>query len=75
MFILDIEMPKMDGISFLRKLKEQKPIPTIVFSSIVGNNSTKAIEALEFGACEVIEKPINMNKIDKDDFVDEFIQK
>lgn len=74
-FILDIEMPKMDGLSFLKKLKEQRPIPTIIFSSVVGNGSTKAIEAMELGACDIVKKPDNINKIDKDDFFEEFVLK
>lgn len=74
-FILDIEMPKMDGLSFLKKLKDQKPIPTIIFSSIVGEGSSNALEALVNGACEVIKKPQDMNSICKNDFEQEFIMK
>ncbi len=74
-FILDIEMPKMDGLSFLKKLKDQKPIPTIIFSSVVGEGSNNAMEALSNGACDVIKKPEDMSTICKHDFEQEFISK
>lgn len=54
---LDIEMPRMDGLTFLDKLMRQHPIPVVVCSSLVGNNSQSALAALERGAVEVIEKP------------------
>ena len=54
---LDIEMPRMDGISFLDKLMHQHPIPVVICSSLVGAGSQSAFAALERGAVEVIEKP------------------
>lgn len=54
---LDIEMPRMDGLSFLRKLMKYYPIPTIVVSSLTMKNSEMALEALEYGAVEVLAKP------------------
>lgn len=54
---LDIEMPRMDGISFLRKLMKYYPIPTIIVSSLTPTNSEMALEAIEFGAVEVLAKP------------------
>ena len=59
-FILDIEMPRMDGLTFLKKIKEQKPIPTIMFSSLAQEGSSVAIEAMELGAFDVILKPKNI---------------
>lgn len=55
--ILDIEMPRMDGITFLRKLMAQHPIPVVVCSSLVGDNSETMMLALEAGAVEVVGKP------------------
>lgn len=54
---LDIEMPRMDGITFLKKLMEHRPTPVIVFSSLTESSSTLAMEALENGAIEVVCKP------------------
>ncbi|MCE5243956.1 MAG: chemotaxis response regulator protein-glutamate methylesterase [Syntrophobacteraceae bacterium] len=54
---LDIEMPRMDGLSFLRKLMKYYPIPTIIVSSLTPANSEMALEAMEFGAVEVLAKP------------------
>ncbi|MFZ2448386.1 MAG: chemotaxis response regulator protein-glutamate methylesterase [Syntrophobacteraceae bacterium] len=54
---LDIEMPRMDGLSFLRKLMKYHPIPTIIVSSLTPANSEMALEAMEYGAVEVLAKP------------------
>lgn len=54
---LDLEMPRMDGLTFLRKLMEHNPVPVIVISSIAQNHSEPAMEALGLGAVEVLPKP------------------
>jgi len=54
---LDIEMPRMDGITFLQKLMSQHPIPVVICSSLTGDGSETAIRALENGAVEIITKP------------------
>jgi two-component system, chemotaxis family, protein-glutamate methylesterase/glutaminase len=54
---LDIEMPKMDGITFLKNLMRHYPIPTVVISSLSVEGSDTAMEALQAGAADVIEKP------------------
>jgi two-component system chemotaxis response regulator CheB len=54
---LDIEMPRMDGLSFLRRLMEHHPIAAIVVSSLTQSGSTASIEALRIGAIDVIAKP------------------
>ncbi|HOV14390.1 MAG TPA: chemotaxis response regulator protein-glutamate methylesterase [Spirochaetota bacterium] len=54
---LDLEMPRMDGLTFLEKLMSQKPMPVVVCSSIAEEGSDNAIKALELGAVEVITKP------------------
>lgn len=54
---LDIEMPRMDGLSFLSKLMKFYPMPVVVLSSLTPRNSQNAIRALELGAVEVICKP------------------
>lgn len=54
---LDIEMPRMDGLTFLGKLMKQHPIPVVVISSVAGEGSDKGIRALRLGASEIITKP------------------
>jgi two-component system chemotaxis response regulator CheB len=55
--VLDVEMPRMDGISFLAKLMKYYPLPVVILSSLTPKNSELAIRALEIGAVEVIQKP------------------
>jgi len=55
---LDIEMPRMDGITFLEKLRKYYPIPVVVFSSLTPASSETALKAFELGAVEVMEKPV-----------------
>jgi len=74
-FILDIEMPKMDGITFLKKIKSEKPIPTIIFSSLVNEGSAKAMEALHYGACDVIKKPQKLSNGLSGEFMEDFTSK
>lgn len=55
--LLDLEMPKMNGLTFLRKIMKEDPIPVVVCSNLAGKGSTLAIRSLEEGAIEVITKP------------------
>lgn len=54
---LDVEMPRMDGLSFLRKIMSQQPTPVVVISSFTPKDSHMAIRAYEYGAVEVLLKP------------------
>ncbi len=54
---LDLEMPRMDGLSFLAKLMKHYPLPVVVISSFTKKNSEAALRALELGAVEVMAKP------------------
>jgi two-component system chemotaxis response regulator CheB len=54
---LDIEMPKMDGITFLGKVMQHFPVRTLIFSSLSTRNSESALKALEAGAIDVMAKP------------------
>lgn len=54
---LDIEMPRMDGLSFLSKLMRHFPLPVVVVSSLTQANSETALRALSLGAVDVIAKP------------------
>lgn len=55
--VLDIEMPRMDGISFLRRLMHHYPIPVVIFSSLTQAGSELALTALSIGAIDVVGKP------------------
>jgi len=54
---LDIEMPRMDGLTFLRKLMKHYPLPTIIVSSLTQKGGKLTLEAMEIGAVDVIAKP------------------
>ena len=54
---LDIEMPRMDGLTFLHKLMVQHPLPVVICSSLTDDGSETAIKALEYGALDIITKP------------------
>ncbi|MBL9172933.1 MAG: chemotaxis response regulator protein-glutamate methylesterase [Verrucomicrobiales bacterium] len=54
---LDLEMPRMDGLTFLKILQAHHPVPVVVVSSLTPQGSAKALEALEAGAVDVLGKP------------------
>jgi two-component system chemotaxis response regulator CheB len=64
---LDVEMPRMDGITFLRKLMAQHPLPVVMCSSLTEDGSATLMQALEAGAVDVILKP----RIDVPEFLRE----
>jgi len=53
---LDVEMPKMDGLTFLRKIMSQHPIPVVIISSLTERGTETALKAMEYGAVEIISK-------------------
>src|SRR5262245_29871904 len=55
--LLDLEMPRMDGMTFLRKLMGENPLPVVICSGLTGPNTDAAIRALENGAVDIITKP------------------
>ena len=55
--VLDIEMPRMDGVTFLHKIMTQHPIPVVICSTLTAGRSSTAIKAMEYGAVEIINKP------------------
>ena len=55
--MLDVEMPRMDGLTFLQKIMSQHPIPVVICSSLAASGSDTALRALEYGAVEIILKP------------------
>ncbi len=54
---LDLEMPRMDGLTFLKIVMEQRPLPVIIMSSLSQHGSDHALEALRLGAFDVLAKP------------------
>ena len=64
---LDVEMPRMDGLTFLKKIMSQHPIPVVIISTLTAKGTKTAIKALEYGAVEIVTKP----KVNLKDFFDE----
>ncbi len=54
---LDIEMPRMDGLTFLQKIMSQHPIPVLICSSLAEEGAESTLKALEYGAVDIIIKP------------------
>ena len=54
---LDVEMPRMDGVTFLQKIMSQHPIPVVICSSLTGEGAETTLKSLEYGAVEIITKP------------------
>ncbi|MFO7939973.1 MAG: chemotaxis response regulator protein-glutamate methylesterase [Bacteroidales bacterium] len=54
---LDVEMPRMDGLTFLKKIMSQHPIPVVIISSLTAKGTETGIRALEYGAVEIVTKP------------------
>ena len=59
---LDVEMPRMDGIEFLRRLLPQYPIPVVVVSAVTIEGSQRALDAMDAGAVDVVAKPDAKNR-------------
>ncbi|MGR3176356.1 MAG: protein-glutamate methylesterase/protein-glutamine glutaminase [Candidatus Scalindua sp.] len=68
---LDVEMPRMDGITFLRKLMTHYPIPTIMVSSLTQEGCDATLKALEVGAIDFVAKPTSRLGSDVGDVIDE----
>ncbi len=64
---LDIEMPRMDGLTFLKKVMSQHPMPVVIISSLTEKGTRSGIKALEYGAVEIITKP----RMDSRKFIEE----
>ncbi len=65
--VLDVEMPRMDGITFLHKIMSQHPIPVVMCSTLTTKGAETTLRALEYGAVEIIQKP----KLGTRKFIDE----
>src|SRR5438094_4432253 len=55
--VLDVEMPRMDGITFLKKIMAERPTPVVICSTLTEKNAKTTIEALAAGAAAIVTKP------------------
>jgi len=60
---LDIEMPRMNGLAFLKKLMQFRPMPVVMITSLAATNSNTTLEALRAGAVEILAKPDGPNSV------------
>ncbi len=72
---LDVEMPKMDGISFLERIMTLRPMPVVMVSTLTGKGTETAIAALQIGAVECIAKPTARSQEEVDNFSRELCYK
>ena len=71
--ILDLEMPKMDGLSFLKKMRNERSIPTLILASLNSKESKKALKALSLGAREILLKPTVLVDFSNDEFKNDLV--
>lgn len=72
---LDIEMPRMDGITFLRNLMRLRPMPVVMISALTESNAEVTLTALELGAVDFIAKPTMDVENALNDYADDIITK
>jgi two-component system chemotaxis response regulator CheB len=72
---LDIEMPRMDGITFLRNLMRLRPMPVVMISALTESNAEVTLTALSLGAVDFIAKPAGDTEEGMDEYADEIIAK
>ena len=54
---LDVQMPRMDGLTFLERLMKSNPMPVVMVSALTTKGSQEALRSLELGAVDIVEKP------------------
>lgn len=72
---LDIEMPRMDGITFLRNLMRLRPMPVVMISALTESNAEVTLTALALGAVDFIAKPTGDTEEGMNDYAEEIIAK
>src|SRR4030042_3046656 len=72
---LDVEMPRMDGLTFLKKLMAQAPLPVIMVSSFTDRGAKATLRALEYGAVDFLLKPSYQDSASMDEFADALVEK
>jgi two-component system, chemotaxis family, protein-glutamate methylesterase/glutaminase len=72
---LDVEMPRMDGITFLRNLMRLRPMPVVMISALTESNAEVTLTALSLGAVDFIAKPAGDTEEGMNDYAEEIIAK
>ncbi|MCF8006256.1 MAG: response regulator [Methylovulum sp.] len=72
---LDVEMPRMNGITFLRNLMRLRPMPVVMISALTESNAEVTLEALSIGAVDFIAKPVVNVENTLNDYSDDIIAK
>jgi two-component system chemotaxis response regulator CheB len=72
---LDVEMPRMDGLAFLRQMMQVRPLPVVMLSSLTSEHSQTTLEALSLGAVDFVAKPGTYLGMGADDIRQELIRK
>jgi two-component system, chemotaxis family, protein-glutamate methylesterase/glutaminase len=72
---LDIEMPRMDGITFLRNLMRLRPMPVVMISALTESNAEVTLNALSLGAVDFIAKPVGDSEEGMAEYAEEIIAK
>lgn len=72
---LDIEMPRMDGITFLRNLMRLRPMPVVMISALTESNAEVTLTALSLGAVDFIAKPAGDTEEGMNEYAEEIITK
>ncbi len=72
---MDVEMPKMDGLTALKQIMEVSPMPVIMLSSLTTNGAVETLKALDYGAFDFITKPTSLIKVSTPEVRDELLSK
>jgi two-component system chemotaxis response regulator CheB len=72
---LDVEMPRMDGVEFLRRLMPQYPLPVVMVSAMTAPGASTTLQALEYGAVDFVLKPSSSFGNKLDDMLEQLIEK
>ncbi len=72
---LDVEMPRMDGVEFLRRLMPQYPLPVVMVSALTGPGASTTLQALEYGAVDFVLKPSSSFGNKLEDMMETLIEK
>jgi two-component system chemotaxis response regulator CheB len=72
---LDVEMPRMDGLEFLRRLMQSRPLPVVMVSSLTARGADTTLRALELGAVDFVAKPVLTGAGGLEDYAAEVVEK